>query len=288
MKNKQLLAIFESVAVTAIWASSFVFVKMGLAYMGPLTIAGFRYFLGFLLLLPLLMMKGVFKQPLPKELWIRLLAIGLSAYAIGNGALFWALKYMPATTVSFFMSLSPLLFLFGGMVWLKENPTVLQVAGLLVSLSGSALFFSSGLKSGEFTGVIIVIIGLLGFMAFGILGREVARGKKVDTLTLTTVPLAFGGGFLLPIAFFLEGFPRLTLKPVGIVVWLALFNTALGYLLYNHALKTLTALEMNVILNLAPLGTAFLAWWFLGEQLDVIKIIGMIVMILGVIVVQRA
>ncbi len=284
---QRIVAIGESVLATAIWASSFVFVKIGLDYIGPLTIAGFRYFLAFLVLLPFLVRKGMIRQSISKGLWLRLFAIGVSAYTVGNGALFWGLKYLPATTVSFSMSLSPLIILIGGAVWLKEIPTRWQVFGVIVSLLGSALFFSSGLQSGESVGVVIVFVGLIGFMLFGILGREIAKAKQLDTLTLTTVPLAIGGGFLLLIAFPLEGMPLITTKSVGIVLWLAIVNTALAYVLYNHSLQILTALEMNVMLNLAPLGTALLAWWLLGERLGFVQIIGMIVMIIGVIFVQR-
>jgi len=272
---------------TTIWASSFVFVKIGLEYMGPLTIAGFRYFLAFLVLLPFLIRKGTIRQPISREIWRRLFAIGISAYTVGNGALFWGLKYLPATTVSFLMSLSPLLMLIGGAVWLKEIPTRWQVVGIIVSLLGSVLFFSSGLKSGEPVGIVIVIVGLIGFMLFGILGREIAKVKQLDTITLTTIPLAIGGGILLLIAFPLEGMPLLSTKSVGIVLWLAIVNTALAYVLYNHSLQILTALEMNVMLNLTPLGTALLAWWLLSERLGFVQIIGMVVMIIGVIFVQR-
>ena len=44
------LAISEAILATAIWASSFVIVKIVLPHMGPLTIAALRYFLAFLLL----------------------------------------------------------------------------------------------------------------------------------------------------------------------------------------------------------------------------------------------
>jgi len=284
---QRVVAIGESVLATTIWASSFVFVKIGLEYMGPLTIAGFRYFLAFIVLLPFLMRKGTIRQPISRGVWLRLFAIGISAYTVGNGALFIGLKYLPATTVSFLMSLSPLLILIAGAVWLKEIPTRWQVFGIIVSLFGSLLFFSSGLQSGEPAGIIIVIVGLIGFMLFGILGREIAKVKQLDTITLTTIPLAIGGGFLLLIAFPLEGMPLLSTKSVGIVLWLAIVNTALAYVLYNHSLQILTALEMNVMLNLAPLGTALLAWWLLGERLSFVQIIGMVVMIIGVILVQR-
>lgn len=284
---QRIVAIGESVLATTIWASSFVFVKIGLEYMGPLTIAGFRYFLAFLILLPFLIRKGMIRQPISRGIWLRLFAIGISAYTVGNGALFWGLKYLPATTVSFLMSLSPLLILIGGAVWLKEIPTRWQVFGIVVSLLGSVLFFSSGLKTGEPVGIVIVIVGLIGFMLFGILGREIAKVKQLDTITLTTIPLAIGGGFLLLLAFPLEGMPLLSTKSVGIVLWLAIVNTALAYILYNHSLQILTALEMNVMLNLTPLGTALLAWWLLGERLGFVQIIGMVVMIIGVIFVQR-
>ena len=285
--KQRIVAIGESALATVIWASSFVFVKIGLEYMGPLTIAGFRYFLAFLVLLPFLVRKGTIRQSISRDLWLRLFVIGISAYTVGNGALFWGLKYLPATTVSFLMSLSPLIILIGGVVWLKEVPTRWQVFGVIVSLFGSALFFSSGLQTGEPIGIVIVFVGLIGFMLFGIFGREIAKVKQLDTMTLTTVPLAIGGGFLLVIAFPLEGIPILSTKSIGIVLWLAIVNTALAYLLYNHSLQTLTVLEMNVMLNLTPLCTALLAWWLLSERLGFVQIIGMIVMIIGVIFVQR-
>jgi len=69
--------------------------------------------------------------------------------------------------------------------------------------------------------------------------------------------------------------------------WLALINTSLGYLLYNHALRELTALEMNMVMNLTPVFTAFISWILLRERLGLLQGLGLIVMIVGVILVQR-
>lgn len=286
-KPSRSVAIAEGVLATLVWASSFVIVKIGLDYMGPLTIAGLRYFIAAVLLLPFVARRGNTNRPWESRLWVRLFLIGLSAYAIGNGAMFWGLKYIPATTVSFMMSFSPLLILFAGAVWLKEIPTRRQVMGMVVALAGSVLFFSSGLRVGEPLGLGIVAVGLIGFLFFGILGREVAREQKVDTLSLTAIPLAFGGGLLLLVALPLEGLPTFSVIGWGIVLWLAVINTAFAYILYNHSLQVLTALEMNVLLSLSPLGTAVLAWLLLDERLSIIQIIGMITAIIGVALVQR-
>ena len=169
------LAIFEAVFVNIIWASSFIFVKLLLKDLGPLTIGGLRYFIGFLVLLPFMLRRGRLHLALPRRIWLRLLLIGVSAYTIGNGAMFWSLKYLPATTVSFMMSIITLLVLFGGILWLKEIPTWLQAVGILVTLGGTALFFLVGLKPGEPLGMAILSLGLVSFTLFGVLGREAAR-----------------------------------------------------------------------------------------------------------------
>ncbi len=157
---------------------------------------------------------------------------------------------------------------------------------MVFALGGSALFFSPGLSASELIGIGVIGVGLIAFALFGILGRAIAKIQEADTLTLTLVPLAVGGGLLLILAPPVEGIPQISLTGAGIIVWLALVNTALAYVLYNRALRVLTALEINMLLNLSPLGTAVFAWALLGECLSVVQIAGMLIVILGVTLVQ--
>ena len=280
------LAISEGVMTMIIWSSTFILVKKGLEHIGPLTLAGFRYFLAFLILLPFLIRRRPAVRSWSPNLWLRLGLIGLAAYTLGNGALFWGLKYVPATTGSFLLSLVPLLVLFMGILLLRELPSRWQVIGVAVGLTGAFLFFSPGFDHGETRGTMIILVGLFGFAAFTILGRGVARDREVDTLSLTAVPLAVGGGVLLILAVIIEGWPKIPGAAWPIILFLALINTAVAYMLYNHALQTLMALEVNMLLNLAPLGTAFLAWLFLGETVSAVQLAGIIIVILGVGLVQ--
>jgi drug/metabolite transporter (DMT)-like permease len=279
------LAIAEGGLVCIIWASSFVFVKMGLSYAGPITLAGTRYFLAFLLLLPFLVSNRKAQKNLAPNRWIKLFIMGLCAYTIGNGTLFWGLQYVPATTGSFLISLTPLPILFLGIFRLREIPTRWQLLGLLLTLGGCAIFFSPGLGAGDPIGVGIIASGLLGFAIFAILAREIARERQVNTLTLTAIPLGFGGAALL-LAAPLEGPPRISPAGWGIILWLALINTVIAYMLYHHSLRVLTALELNVLLNLSPLGTALLAAILLNERLTSLQFVGIIIAIIGVVVVQ--
>ena len=128
---------------------------------------------------------------------------------------------------------------------------------------------------------------MLGFTLFGLLSRAAALDRQVDTLTLTAFPLAIGGGLLLAIAVPLEGLPSASPQTWGLVLLLAAINTAVGYVLYNHSLRALQAFEMNVLLNLSPAWTALLGRLLLGELLTNSQWAGMLVVIAGIMLVQK-
>ncbi len=280
------LAIAEALVANSFWASTPVLIKIGLNDAGPLTLGGLRYFGAFVLLLPFILPNRAVYARLTPGLWLRLAILGFSAYTLGNGALFWGLQYMSATTGSFELSLAPILVLFIAIPWLHEIPTRLQLSGIVVVVIGSGLFFSPGLGEGEPLALAVVAAGLLGFALSGVVGRELARDRTADTLLLTAVPLAFGGGLVLVLGVIVEGVPGFTVTTLVVVVWLAVFNTCLAYLLYNHSLQVLTALEVNVMMNLAPLATAGIAAVLLGEQLQPVQVPGMLIVIGGVLLVQ--
>jgi drug/metabolite transporter (DMT)-like permease len=278
------LAMLEALLVGMVWGSSFILVKIALTDLGPLTIGGLRYFMGFACLVPFLRRRSF---SLNRNQWLCLTLLGLSAYTLGNGAMFWALRFLPATTGSFLMSLITVTVLFGGVIWLREIPNLVQIVGICVVLAGMVLFFSPGLQSSEPLGLAIFMLALIGFTLFGLLSRIAVLGRQMDTMTLTAFPLAIGGGLLLAIAMPLEGTPSASLQTWGLLLFLAAVNTALGYVLYNHALQSLQAFEMNVLLSLSPIWTALLGWILLGETLITPQWAGIFVVLVGVLLVQK-
>jgi drug/metabolite transporter (DMT)-like permease len=280
------LVITEGLLLTIIWASSFVFIKMGLVYLKPITLAGMRYFLAFMMLLPMMARQGGLNNTTLRGHWVYLFLMGLFAYTIGNGALFWGLNFLPATTGSFLFSLVPLPVLFLGILWLKEMPKRWQFVGLLITLGGSTLFFSPGLSAREPLAVGVVSLGVVAFAHFGILSRRLVTQGYVGIIPLTAIPLGFGGGLLLFLGLITEGMFRVSLAGLAIILWLAAINTVFAYFLYYRCLRVLTALELHVLLNLQPLGTALWAGLLLSERLTLSQIVGMMIVVIGVTLVQ--
>jgi drug/metabolite transporter (DMT)-like permease len=279
---QRVVAVLETLLCALIWGSSFVAVKVVLRYTGPLTIAGIRYFLAFLMLLPWLLRHVPRPRDLMRSHGIRLTLMGLTQYTIANGALFFALRLIPATTSALALCLVPLPVLLFAYVRLKERPHRLQIVGMAGAVGGSVLFLSPGIEiSRNPLGWGALLLSILGFSVYPVLVREVARSRAVTTLPLTSIPLGIGGGLLLVLAVFLEGIPSMPLQAWGILLGLAGVNTLLAYLLFTHSLQHLRAAEANIMLNLMPVATALIAWTTLGEQLLPVQIAAMVLVVVG-------
>lgn len=283
-RTRRSAALLAGLIASIIWSTSFLVTNAWLSDIGPLTIAGLRYTFAGVLLIPLVipLRSGRRARTLP---WVRLSLIGVSAYTIGNVALFAALATLSPTAVTLFTGLAPL-FVLTASVIVGERPHGQQLIGVMLTLVGSSLFFSANFVLRSVNGVILASIGVIAYTLSTVLTRELARTKHMDTVTLTAVPLVIGGGISLLLAFPLDGPPRLTMPAWTAIVVLTLFHTIISYLLYTLALRVLTALEANILLNLSPLGTAVLGWALFGERLTSVQWCALVVTIIGVTLVQ--
>jgi len=284
--RSRLLPIAEAALVSAIWASSFVGVKVAFSYAGPFTVAALRYSIAGLVLLPAAIASLTGRVRPAARVWPRLFSIGLFQYLIGNGALFLALTMVRPTAASLALCLTPIPVLALEFFYLKERSGALHLLGIAVAIGGTVLFFSSGIQPVPPLAIGMLALATISFAVLPVIGRDLARSGEVGNLVLTGVPLAIGGGGLLVVALLVEGVPRLPLVGWGIVIGLAVVNTLAAYLLFNHALRSLHASEANVLLNLAPIGTALIAWGALGDRLTPMQMLAMAIAIAGVSLAQ--
>ena len=283
------LSILQAVLVTTLWSSSWVLIKMGLGTLPAFTFAGLRYTLAFLILLPL-MMRGDRRRELRKlsiPQFGLLALLGIVYYTLTQGALFLGLDYLPANTLSLVLSLSGITIAFSGRLLLGEHFSWLQWIGVFVSLAGALLYFGT---IGAFSapGLFVALFALLANTASAILGRFVNKDAELSALLVTTVSMGIGAICLLLIGLVTETFPAFQPRDVLIIFWLAGVNTAFTFTLWNHTLRTLTAVESGVINNTMLIQIAVLAWIFLGEKLDGAQIAGLAVAAAGTVLVHTA
>lgn len=288
-QGERLTALGLGLLASFLWASSFVIIKVGLTYIGPLSMGGFRYFVGFLILLPIMLRPNHHTAwPSSWRVWLQLTVVGVAAYPIANGLLYWGLTQITPTTSSFLFNLTPFLVLALGILALRELPALGQWAGMALIAAGIVVFFALPLGQGETIGVIATIGAALAFAWYNVQARALARTGRLGSITLTALPLGIGGALHIAFALLVEGPPRWDPLALLVVVWLASFNTALAYTAWTRALGALKAFELSVLMTVMPAETALIAWLALGEDFPVHKLLGIALVIPGVLLVHWA
>lgn len=278
-------ALLEAALAVGLWSASPLLVQDALQHLTPAQIGGARYALAFLALAPLLIPNLRRLRSLPAALWLRLVAMGLLCYGLGNTLLFWGLETLSPTTVAFLLNGIPVLTVGLGARLLGERPNRWQALGIALVLLGALAFFGGGLALDQPLRLAGSLLGVAALAGFGVMNRQIARGRDLDVASLAALPLLFGA---LPLLALdpppLDGLSR----AASTIAWLGLVNSALAYLLWTHALRRLQAFEISVVGNLMPIGTALLAWALRAERLPPGAWGGMLLALGGVVLVGAA
>lgn len=282
-------AILLALLVTFIWSTSWVLIKFGLKEVPSLTFAGLRYTLAFLVLVPFVLRKKEFStfKLLTKQDWWKLILLGLVYYALAQGGQFMALAFLPSITVSLILNISPLLIAIFAIFTLREVPTWIQWLGVIMNTAGIFIFFfPDGFQSGAVWGFLAAGVSLLANTLGGILGRNMNKNGQMRPIPLTVISMGTGALLMLITGIITQGIPHIGLMSWGIIVLLAVVNTALTFTIWNYTLQTLTAIESAIINSTMMIQVTILSWIFLRERVDLQGMIGLILVALGTFVVQ--
>ena len=266
-------------------------IKIGLRNSLPaITFAGLRYGLAWLCLTPFILFKREQRSAighLTRTDWLRLSALGLVFYTLTQGSQFLGLAYLPAAMLSLLLNLTPIMVGVAGIFLLQEKPTPAQWFGIGLATVGVGFYFLPiSLPGTQVIGVIIALVGVLANAGSSLLGREINRSGIHSPLLVTFVSMGIGSLLLLFIGIFTQGFGLLGWQDWAIILWLALVNTAFAFTLWNHTLRTLSAVESSVINSLMMPQIAILAFVFLDEVMSAKEIWGLILVGIGVLIVQ--
>jgi drug/metabolite transporter (DMT)-like permease len=287
--SDQITAILLALFVTFLWSTSFVIIKLGLKEIPPLVFAGLRYFIAFVILMPFLFTKKnkAIVKTLNRKDWINLTLLGILFYTFTQGTQFIGLSLLPAVTVSLWLNFTPLIVAVLAIFLIKEIPTVLQIFGVVLFITGIlTYFYPVNLSSNQSAGLIVMTVGVFANAASAVLGRSVNRKSHLTPIVITVISMGIGSIILLSAGITIQGFPTVNLENILYLLWLAVLNTALAMTIWNFTLRTLTAMESSIINGTMLIQIAVLAWIFLGEDISFKEIIGMLIASSGAVLVQ--
>jgi drug/metabolite transporter (DMT)-like permease len=289
-KRTRIIAIVQALFVTVLWSSSFVIIKFGLEEIPPLTYAGLRYSIASIILLGIIFSQPKMRASLrnrSRRWWVMLFLYGCIYIAITQGTQFLALLYLPAITFSLILNLTPIIVLIFAVPWLGERPSKLETILIILGIFGVILYFLPlDFVGVSILGLFVAIMSLLANSGSAIVGRAINRVRDTPTLVVTGIMMSIGSIFLMLFSLVLE--PQVSLSPISwfYILWLAIFNTALAFALWNRSMRILRAIDMTLINSTMMPQIVILSIVFLGEVPDFIDWIGLIILAISVTAVQ--
>lgn len=278
------VAIATLIGVMIVWGSTFVVTKAAIVELPPLTLAFIRVAIGALVLLPFAVPRLRSMGSLPWG-WLWMMGfIGVALYYVVFNS---SLTLTSAAQGALVQSSIPAVTACIAMVWLRERTNRTRLFGIALSIAGVLVVFAEGTQSNAAApapalGNVLMFASVVCWGVYTSLAKRVAQ---YDSIVITTFVTAIGALLLLPLAVF-ELWNR-ELPQAGLNAWigalyLGVFASGLGYLLYNYSLKQMAASQVGVFTNLIPIVGVLTGVVALGEPLSWQAILGGVIVMVGV------
>src|SRR5438445_11437775 len=129
-----------------IWGSTWLFIKLGLADLPPLTFAGIRFLFASSVLILIILARGV-RWPRTRREWIVIAISGALQFSLNYGLVFWGEQHISSGLAAVLQSTFPAFgFVIAHFYLPHERLTGSRVIGVLLGIVGVAVIFSDQLS----------------------------------------------------------------------------------------------------------------------------------------------
>lgn len=276
-----------------IWGSTWMFIKLGLRDLPPLSFAAARFLLATAILSAIVVARRP-RLPRGRE-WLLLALTGVLAFGLNYGLLFWGEQHISSGLAALLQATIPVFGMLLAHPYLPgERLNARKLAGALLGVVGVGVIFSHQLGnegSMALWGSAAVVAGA-GFVAWANVLVK-AKGMKLDASVLSAGQMAWGFLALASAALMLEGNPaNLHWTPLAVVclLYLTLVGSVAAFLLFYWLVRHVDVTKTMLIALVTPLAAVLLGVVALGEELSWRTVAGGVVIMSGValVVLRRA
>ena len=283
--NKNIFSLICAVATSVLWGSAFIAQDMGMDFIGPHTFNVGRFLIGFLTLLPFFLFfelrKIKIKNINNKKTFFYLVLLGF-ILGVGQALQQISLIYTDVANTGVFTVMYVLIVPFiSYFIFLKKIHWSVWPAVIFCVIGGLLLseLKNISVRYGDLLGIlsafcwalhIIYISRTIKFFNFPV---TIAMSQCLVAFLFTIVPMVIYenpslGGIL---------------KDSYEILYVGILSSGLAFLLQTYTLQNLTPAPAAIIFSLEGVFAAIFAWLILGQLLNEIKILGIILILFAVI-----
>lgn len=273
----------------SIWSSSFLWIKIAVQEVGPITLVAFRVLFGLLFGLVVVLIQ---RPALPRSLrtWFPVLLLGITNVAIPFFLISWGEQSIDSGVAAILDATVPLFTILLAHYALHDDKiTIPKVAGLLVGFAGVVVLMSKdiGASHSSLLGQLAVVLASAFYSGSGVYARRTTEGmppvmRSVGPLISSTAAMWLAAPLLeAPLKI-----PQLPITWVALL-WLGVLGSGFAFILMYYLIHEIGPTRTSMVTYIFPLGGVVLGVLFLGEQLSWQVAVGALLIIAGMAFVSQ-
>lgn len=279
------------VLLSILWGGSYFFVEIALLEWSPLLIVAVRVSIAALVIWIVVFAAGI-RIPRALPVWMAFFWLAIVNNIVPFLLIVWGQKEIASGLAAILNAAAPIFSVLVAGVWLKDEPiTGAKMLGALLGLGGVAILIGpsalSGLNANLLAQIAVLAAGL-SYAVAGVYARRFA-GMDVDPIGVAAGQLLMSSVVMLVLVLAFESPAQLltsTAKPWIATGIMAVFSTALAYILYFRLIARAGATNAVLVTLLIPVTAILLGAVFLDEHLYWLHFLGMLVIGLGLSVID--
>ena len=290
MSKNFFLAVFLLTSASFFWSGNFFAGKIAfLSDLTPFKLGFFRWLLAMLILLPFTYSEIIRNYNYYKKNILLMTFLGFLAVTVFNSLTYISLQTTLIINSTLMASIAPVLMI--GFSWLifKTKTTILQFAGIFLSLLGAFSIILKGNINNLFnlyftSGDVWMFTAVVSWCLYSVLLKKI--DNSISQLASLQVMVILGLVFIFPL-YIIENYNTSFLPTQKIdfviIIYVAIFASIIAFFSWNKGVSIIGPNRSSLFLHLIPVFSSIWAVSFLNEKFSFFHLIGIIFILSGII-----
>ena len=284
--------IFLFISTLIVWGPTWYIIKFQLGIVDPMTSVFYRFFLSSIIILVFCVLKKINLRFSLKEHFF-IAALGVSLFNINYVLFYLSTVHLISGFVALCFSSILFMNVVNNIIFKGKFPKIMTLVGGFIGTLGLLFIFYDEIINFEFSkGTSIgILLGVLAtyFASIGNLISEYTSKIKLNVVAVTGYGMLYGSITLL-IYLFVTGIELnfdFSYRYVFSLLYLAIFGSVFGFILYLSVIKNIGANDAAYIAIIMPLIALIISTIFEGLEWDLNLYVGAILVLFGNILILK-
>jgi drug/metabolite transporter (DMT)-like permease len=289
----QISGVLFALGATIIWSGNFIIARGVHDLIPPVALAFFRWLVAFAVIAPFSFKYFLKDFPVIKRNYKYMIITSFLSVTLFNTLIYIAGHSTEAINLSLIAITTPVFIVIFSRIFFREKISFLNISGIVITLSGIVLLICKGslnvlLNISFSAGDIWMLSAAVIFSIYSLLIRKRPTGLG----TMSFLFFTFGAGLIMLIPFFLyeltyNNTASFSTNVIISVIYAGVFASIGGFFMWSKAVDQIGASKSGIIYYSLPLFSTFWAILILGERVQIIHFICMVLIITGIIIATK-